>query len=225
MVGCRQHVSRLPMIYRCSQSFSVSAVSLLKRQLSCLIHRQLASARSSEQFRRFPARTKVTLNRVVQGYSRPLIWGVKARDSWKEFNFSCDSWMDSLTWGPFLETPETFWVYFGCCNFLRISKTKTFPGVKFCNKFALSYLEIIVKGQLSRISGSQFLKWLFGPGKFTGLSRKIRELHVLRTVICESLVNFRENWESNSNSWSINCFYISTETYSRNESGENYRSV
>ena len=225
MVGCRQHVGRLPMIYRCSQSFSVSAVSLLKRQLSCLIHRQLASARSSEQFRRFPARTKVTLNRVVQGYSRPLIWGVKARDSWKEFNFSRDSWMDSLTWGPFLETPETFWVYFGCCNFLRIWKTKAFPGVKFCNKFALSYLEIIVKGQLSRISGSQFLKWLFGPGKFTELSRKIRELHVLRTVICESLVNFRENWESNSNSWSINCFYISTETYSRNESGENYRSV
>ena len=81
----------------------------------------------------------------------------------KEFNFSCDSGIDGLTWGPFLETPETFWVYFGCCNFLRISKTKTFPGVKFCNKFALSYLEIIVKGQLSRISGWQFLKWLFGP--------------------------------------------------------------
>ena len=81
----------------------------------------------------------------------------------------------------------------GAVIFLRISKTKTFPGVKFCNKFALSYLEIIVKGQLSRISGSQFLKWLFGPGKFTGLSRKIRELHVLRTVICESLVNFHEN--------------------------------
>ena len=44
----------------------------------------------------------------------------------------------------------------------------------------------IVKGQLSRISGSQFLKWLFGPGKFTGLSRKIRELLVLGIVIRES---------------------------------------
>ena len=74
-----------------------------------------------------------------------------------------------------------------------ISQRRRRDGVKFCNKFALSYLEIIVKGQLSRISGSQFLKWLFGPGKFTGLSRKIRELLVLRTVICESLVNFREN--------------------------------
>ena len=75
MVGCRRHVGRLSMIYRCSKSFSVSVVSLLKRQLSCLIHRQLASARSSELFRRFPASTKVTLNRVVQGYSRRLIWG------------------------------------------------------------------------------------------------------------------------------------------------------
>ena len=67
MVGCRQHVSRLSMISPCSKSFSVSAVSLLKQQLSCLIRRQLPSARSSELFRRFPARTKVSLNRVVQG--------------------------------------------------------------------------------------------------------------------------------------------------------------
>ena len=51
----------------------------------------------------------------------------------------------------------------------------------------------IVKGQLSRISGSQFLKWLFGPGKFTGLSRKICKLLVLRIVIRESLINFCEN--------------------------------
>ena len=50
-------------------------------------------------------------------------------------------------------------------------KTKRFPGMKFCNKFTLSYLVIIVKGQLFRISGSQFLKWLFGPEKFSGLSR------------------------------------------------------
>ena len=35
-------------------------------------------------------------------------------------------------------------------------KTKTFPGIKFCNKFAFSYLKNIVKDQLFRISGSQF---------------------------------------------------------------------
>ena len=63
---------------------------------------------------------------------------------------------------------------------------KTFPGVKFCNKFAFSFLEIIGKGQLSRISGLQFLKWLFRPRKLMELSRKIRELLVLRTVIHES---------------------------------------
>ena len=73
--------------------------------------------------------------------------------------------------GPFLESPETFRVYLWCYNFLPISENKTFPGTKFCNKFALSYLEIIVKGQLFRMSGSQFLKWLFGSEKFTGLSR------------------------------------------------------
>ena len=58
--------------------------------------------------------------------------------------------------------------------------------MKFCNKFALLYLEIIIKGQLSRISRSQFLEWLFRPGKFTGFLIKIRELLVLRTVIRES---------------------------------------
>ena len=158
----------------CIKSFSVSAVSLLKRQLSCLIRRQLVLGGVS-YFVDFLQEQ----NLLWTGWYRVIrdAWfeGGKARDSWKEFNFGCDSWIDSLTWGPFLETPETFWVYFGCCNFLRISKTKTFLGVKFCNKFALSYLEIIVKGQLSRIS-----KWEW--------------------------VNFRENWESNSNSWSIICF-------------------
>ena len=56
----------------------------------------------------------------------------------------------------FLETPETFWVHFGWHNFLHILKAKAFPGMKFCNKFALSYLEIIVNDQLCRVSGSQF---------------------------------------------------------------------
>ena len=30
-------------------------------------------------------------------------------------------------------------------NYLRILKTKTFPGAKFCNKFALSCLEFLLK--------------------------------------------------------------------------------
>ena len=52
----------------------------------------------------------------------------------------------------FLETPETVRAHFGCHNFLGVLKTNTFPGMTFCNKFALSYLEIIVKGQVIRIS-------------------------------------------------------------------------
>ena len=49
---------------------------------------------------------------------------------------------------------------------------KTFPGMKFCNKFALSWLEIIAKDQYFRVSREQFLKsWLFGPEKLTGLWR------------------------------------------------------
>ena len=43
--------------------------------------------------------------------------------------------------------------------------------MQFYNKSALSLPEIIVKGQDIRISGSQFLKWLFGPEKFTRLWR------------------------------------------------------
>ena len=81
--------------------------------------------------------------------------------------YSCIPWPGAR----FSKLAKPFRASIGCYNFLRISKTKTFPGIKLCNKFALSYLEIIVKSQLFRISGSQFLKWLFGPEKFTGLSR------------------------------------------------------
>ena len=65
-------------------------------------------------------------------------------------------------------------------------KDEDVPRSEICNKFAFSYLEIIGKGQLSRISGLQFLKWLFMPRKLMELSRKICELLVLRTVIHES---------------------------------------
>ena len=64
------------------------------------------------------------------------------------------------TWRAFLETPETFRVYFGCHHFLLILKTKNFTGIKFCNKCALSYLEIIVRNDI------------FGPEKFSGKFEK-----------------------------------------------------
>ena len=44
--------------------------------------------------------------------------------------------------------------------------------MKFCNKFDLSNLEIVVKEQCFRISRSlQLEKWLFGPKMFLELSR------------------------------------------------------
>lgn len=43
--------------------------------------------------------------------------------------------------------------------------------MKFCNQFALSNFEIIVKHQIfTRISGSQFEKWLLAQKGFLGLS-------------------------------------------------------
>ena len=43
----------------------------------------------------------------------------------------------------FSKPPKLFGPNFGCHNFLPI--LKTFPSMKFCNKFALSYLEIRYK--------------------------------------------------------------------------------
>lgn len=65
------------------------------------------------------------------------------------------------------ENPRNFSVHSGCEKSLCILKTpKQFSGKKFCKKFTLLYLEIVVKHNLFRINGSQFQKCLFGPEKF-----------------------------------------------------------
>ena len=74
------------------------------------------------------------------------------------------------TWGPFLESPETFRAHFGSHNSLCIFKTKASRGTKLCSYFNLYSLYKLWKDQLYRISGSQFYEWLFGPEKFSGLS-------------------------------------------------------
>ena len=78
---------------------------------------------------------------------------------------------------------RTFRAHLGCHNFLRIFKKKYVSRHEIFNKFALSYLEIIVKDRLFRITGSQFLKWFFGPEKFTGLSRNGPQGLVVRKPI------------------------------------------
>ena len=43
--------------------------------------------------------------------------------------------------------------------------------VKLYSYFSFCYLENTLKDRLSKTSGWQFRKWLFGPEKFSGLSR------------------------------------------------------
>ena len=79
--------------------------------------------------------------------------------------------MASSIWGPFLESPETFRAHFGWHNSLCIFKTKASESTKLCSCFNFYSLYSIWKDQLYGISGSEFYEWLFGPEKFSGLSR------------------------------------------------------
>ena len=75
------------------------------------------------------------------------------------------------SWGPFLESPETFREHFGWHNSLCIFKTKATRGTKLSSNFSFYSFYNILKDQLDKISGSEFDEWLFGPEKFSGLSR------------------------------------------------------
>ena len=54
---------------------------------------------------------------------------------------------------------------------LCIFKTKASRGTKLCSYLNFCSLCNILKDQLFRISGSDFYEWLFGPEKFSELSR------------------------------------------------------
>ena len=86
------------------------------------------------------------------------------------------SWVIKTTgsWGLFLESPETFRAFFGWHNSLCIFKTKASRGTKLCSYFYFYSLYNIWKDQLYRISRSESYEWLFGPEKFSGLSRNGR---------------------------------------------------
>jgi len=75
------------------------------------------------------------------------------------------------SWGPFLESPETFRAHFGRHNSLFIFKTKAPRGTKLASYFNIYSLYNISKTQLYKIGGLEFYEWLFGSGKFSGLSR------------------------------------------------------
>ena len=72
---------------------------------------------------------------------------------------------------PFPESPETFRAHFGSHNSLCIFKAKESRGRKLCSYFNLYSFYNLWKEQFNRVSVSQFCEWLFGPQKFSGLSR------------------------------------------------------
>ena len=84
-------------------------------------------------------------------------------------------------WSPFLESPETFRAHFGLHNSLCIFRAKASRGTKLCIYFNFYSFYNIRKDRLSRTSGSQFYEWLFGPEKFSGLSRNGAQGPVSRT--------------------------------------------
>ena len=57
-----------------------------------------------------------------------------------------------LTWSLFLESPETFRVYFGCLTFLYIIATSRFWASKLRNPLVFSYLKNMLKDQLFKTS-------------------------------------------------------------------------
>ena len=84
-------------------------------------------------------------------------------------------------WGPFLESPETFPAHFGWHNSLFIFKTKATRGTKLYTYFNYYSLYNIWEYQLYRISLPEFYKWLFGPEKFSELSRNGPQMIWLQT--------------------------------------------
>ena len=109
--------------------------------------------------------------------------------------------------GLFLESPEKFRAYFGWHNSLCIFKTKASRGMKLCSYFYYSLCNIL-KDQLYRISRSEFYEWLFGPEKFSGLSRngsQSRELKLQRR---------RHKWRIWLVEWGkISVLYVAARTY------------
>ena len=86
-------------------------------------------------------------------------------------------------WRPFLESPETLRGHFGWHNSPCIFKTKASRGPNLGSYFYFYPLYNIWKDQLYRISSSEFYEWLFGPGKFSGLSRNGPLARVSRAIV------------------------------------------
>ena len=78
---------------------------------------------------------------------------------------------------------------FGRHNSLCIFKTKASRGTKLCSCIYFHSLYNIWKDQLYTRSLSEFYEWLFGPEKFSGLSRNGRQVTKIFTSTLRSWRN------------------------------------
>ena len=86
----------------------------------------------------------------------------------------------------FSKVPKVFRAYFGCHNSLYIFATPRFQATKLRNTLSFSYIKNMLKDQLFKMSRLQLDDWLFGPEKFSGLSKN-------RPLVCGNLT--RPSWQ------------------------------
>ena len=103
--------------------------------------------------------------KIVSCISRADLWAhVRAYRLRMPLNRTCNSSVLLTlcrTWGPFLESPETFGRISGGIILSVSSKRRPFEARYFCRCFNFYFICNIWKDQLYRISGSEFYEWLF----------------------------------------------------------------
>ena len=107
----------------------------------------------------------------------------------------------------FSKVPKVFGRILGH-NSLCIFKMKVSWGTKLCSYCNFLSLYNISKDQLNRISGSEFYEWLFGPEKFSELSRKEPQAPVVQRVSStiqriNHFTFFQEGTVTNSATWLV----------------------
>ena len=108
-------------------------------------------------------------------------------------------WVGVSSRDLFLESPETFRVHLGWHNSLSIFKTKASRGMTLRSYFHFYYLYNTWKDQLYRISRLEFYELLFGPEKFSELSRngpQVLESYSLNTMVVINIKLFSFSVES-----------------------------
>ena len=85
-----------------------------------------------------------------------------------------EEWVEILQICPgarFSKVPKVFGPISGDIILFVSSKRRRLEARNFAVIFTFIPFTTYEKGQLYRISGSEFYEWLFGPEKFAGLSR------------------------------------------------------